>query len=251
MLKVRIIPTLLYKNTELVKGISFDSWRPVGSVIQAIKVYNIREVDELMFFDITATNESRHPDFTLIDDIADDCFMPLTIGGGITTVQDVEQLLKIGADKISICTSAALNTSIIRNIANRFGSQCIVVAIDVKKINSKYHICINSGSKILNKDPIEFSQEVEKMGAGEILLTSVDRDGTMKGYDTDILKQITKRVSIPVIASGGAGTYEHMYMAFSIGNVSAVAAASMYHFTHQTPLEAKKYLHDKGILVRL
>ncbi|MFX1277577.1 MAG: glycosyl amidation-associated protein WbuZ [Promethearchaeota archaeon] len=252
MLKVRIMPTLLYKDTTLVKGISFDSWRRIGYLMQAIKVYNIRQVDELIFLDITATKEGRGPDFLLVDDFAYECFMPLTVGGGIRNIEDVRKLLAVGADKISICSSAVFNPNIINEIANEFGSQCIVVSIDVKKHNNgEYEIYTHSGTKSTGLDPVEFALEVEKRNAGEILLTSIDRDGTMKGYDIQLIKKISSAVSIPIIASGGAGNYEHMLQAIRDGNANAVAASSIFQFTEQTPIEAKYFLKKNGINVRI
>jgi len=250
MLKVRMIPTLLYKDMGLVKGVAFDSWRPIGSLMQAIKVYNMREVDELLYLDISATNMKKSPDFQLIDDFADECFMPLTIGGGIRNIKDIEHLLKVGADKVSINTAAFLSTSLITEASNKFGAQCIVVSIDVKRIDSKYKVFIHSGKVATDMDLLEYAKMVEKFGAGEILLTSIDRDGTMIGYDNELIKYITSNVSIPVIASGGAGKYDHMLQAIKIAHASAVAAASIFHFTEQTPLQAKKYLRKRGIKVR-
>lgn len=252
MLKVRIIPTLLYKDVELVKGIGFDSWRRIGSAMQAIKVYNMREVDELVFLDITATQEGRHPDFELIDELADECFMPMTVGGGIRTVEDVRTLLKVGADKVAINTAAVENIELIKEVAKKFGSQCVVVSIDVKRHdNGKYEVFTHSGTQPTGIDPIILSKKVADMGAGEILLTSIERDGAMVGYDIELIRNVSKSISIPVIASGGAGEYEHMYQAITQGKASAVAAASIFHFTQQTPLEAKKYLSKHGIHVRL
>jgi len=252
MLKVRIIPTLLYKDTTLVKGIKFDSWRRIGFIMQAIKVYNIRQVDELIFLDITATKEGREPDYMLVDDFADDCFMPLTVGGGIRNIEHVRKLLAVGADKVSVCSSAVSNPDIINNIVDEFGSQCIIVSIDVKKHKKdEYEVYTHSGTKPTGLDPVEFAIDIEKRNAGEILLNSIDRDGTMKGYDIQLIKQITSVVSIPVIASGGAGKYEHMFHAIRDGNANAVAAASLFHFTEQTPIEAKKYLKEKKINVRI
>ena len=252
MLKRRIMPTLLYKDTTLVKGICFDSWRRVGSLIQAIKVYNMREVDELVFFDITASKENRTPDFALIDDFADECFMPLTVGGGIKTLEDIKNLLSVGADKICLNTSAVYNPSLIFSGADKFGSQCIVVSIDAKKHpDGNYEVYTHSGTNPTGKEPVELAKEAERMGAGEIMITSVDRDGTMLGYDLELIKAISSNVSIPVIASGGAGCYEHMLEAITIAKADAVAAASIFHFTQQTPKEAKEFLKNNNISVRL
>lgn len=251
MLKTRIMPTLLYKNTTLVKGVGFDSWRRVGSAMQAVKVYNMREVDELVFLDIAATREGRSPDFDLIDDLADECFMPLAVGGGIRSLDDVRRLLQVGADKIVVNTAAVNRPELIREIANRFGSQCVVVSIDARKNSRAGHeVYIESGTQPAGLGPVALAQRAESLGAGEILITSVDRDGTMQGYDIDLISQVEKAVSIPVIASGGAGSYAHMAEALRAG-ASALAAASMFHFTEQTPREAKLYLREQGFATRI
>lgn len=252
MLKVRVMPTLLFKDVGLVKGVSFDSWRRVGSAMQAIKVYNMREVDELVFLDITATRDGRPPDFGSVDELADECFMPMTVGGGVQTIDDVRRLLQVGADKVSINAAAVESPELIKEIAQKFGSQCVVVSIDAKRLsNGKYEVYTYAGTKSTGLDPVDLARQVEKLGAGEILVTSIDRDGTMTGYDIELTMRVSEVVSIPVIASGGAGTYEHMLQALVEGKASAVAAASIFHFTEQTPLEAKRYLSDRGIRVRL
>lgn len=251
MLKVRIIPTLLYNNDSLVKGIAFDSWRRVGGAMQSIKVYNLREVDELIFVDITATAQGRAPDFATIDDLADECFMPFTVGGGIRSVEDVRRLLQVGADKVSLGTAALLEPELVGAIAKRFGSQCVVVSIDVKQTPAGYEVYTHAGTRPSGLHPIELARRAEAAGAGEILLTSIDRDGTMTGYDLELIRGVADAVSIPVIASGGAGTYDHLVSAIVDGRASAVAAAAMFHFTQQTPLEAKRHLAAAGIPVRL
>jgi len=251
MLKTRIMPTLLYKDTTLVKGCAFDSWRRVGSLIQAIKVYNMREVDELIFLDITATKANRSPDFALVDDFADDCFMPLTVGGGITTVEDVRKLLLVGADKVSVNSAAVENKSLVSDISRQFGAQCVIVSIDYKIIDGVPIVHTHSGSKNTGINAYLWAEEVESLGAGEVLLTSIDHDGLMNGYDFKVLKEVANKLTIPVIASGGAGSYDHMFKALTECSADAVAAASIFHFTSQTPLEAKKYLHDNGVHVRL
>ncbi len=251
-LKVRIIPTLLYKDTGLVKGVGFDSWRRTGSAMQTIKVYNLREVDELVFLDITATIDGRSPDFETIDDLADDCFMPFAVGGGIRTIDDVRRLLQVGADKVVLNTAAIESPGLIQQVANRFGSQCVVVSIDAKKNDQgDYKVYTHSGKHVTDENPIQAARRAETLGAGEIIITSIDRDGTMTGYDINLTRQVNDAVSIPVIASGGAGSYEHMAQVLKEGRVSAVAAASIFHFTQQTPLEAKRYLRDAGFNVRL
>ena len=252
MLKTRIMPTLLYKDFELVKGVAFDSWRHIGSLMQAIRVYNMREVDELVFLDIAATLEGRRPDFELVDDFADDCFMPLTVGGGIRTVEDVERLLEVGADKVAINTQGVYDPDLIRAVATNYGSQCVVFSIDVKnRGNGAYEVYTHSGKRATGLDPVSLAKRAADLGAGEILLTSIDRDGTMQGYDLEITKRVSKAVSIPVIASGGAGNYDDMASVLIEGKASAVAVASIFHFTHQTPLEAKRFLSELGIKVRI
>lgn len=252
MIKTRIIPTLLYKDFTLVKGVKFDSWRRVGSLLQAIKVYSLREVDELVFLDISASIEGRPPDFQLVDDFADECLMPLTVGGGIKNVEDVKCLLRAGADKVVINTSAIADTNIVRDAVKQFGSQCIVVSIDSKKTGAGRHeVFVKSGTKAIGKSPEVVAKEMEKLGAGEILLTSIDNDGTMQGYDVELTKTVARSVSIPVIASGGAGNYRHMADVIIEAKASAVAAASIFHFTQMTPQEAKIFLKREGINVRL
>ncbi|WP_354634704.1 glycosyl amidation-associated protein WbuZ [Planktothricoides raciborskii] len=252
MLKIRVMPTLLFKNFGLVKSVKFDSWRRIGSVMQAVKVYNLREVDELVFLDISATPDGHPPDFDTVDEIADECFMPLTVGGGVRSVADVRRLLQVGADKVAINTAAVQNPELIQSAAQQFGSQCVVISIDVKQhSNGTYEVFTHAGTQPTGKDPVNWAKEVESLGAGEILLTSIDRDGTMTGYDIDLNKKVSHAVSIPVIASGGAGRYEDMASVLKEGGASAVAAASIFHYTQQTPLEAKHFLKDRGLKVRL
>lgn len=251
MLKVRVIPTLLWKEVGLVKGIGFDSWRRVGSVMPAVKVYNTREVDELILVEITATLQNRAPDYESLYDISAECFVPLTVGGGVRTVEDVKNLLRAGADKVAINSAAYDQPDLIRGAANRFGTQCIVASMDVRLMPDGSHQCFShSGTKPTGREAGEWALALETMGAGEILITSIERDGTMTGYDLDMVRTISKRVKIPVIASGGAGNYEQMYQVITEAGASAVAAASIFHFTQQTPLEAKRYLASKGIPVR-
>ncbi len=251
MLKVRVIPTLLFKDVGLVKGIGFDSWRRTGSAMQTIKVYNMREVDELIFLDITATPNGRPPDFAAIDDLADECFMPLTVGGGIQTLDHVRRLLMVGADKVAINTATVENPHLIRQIADRFGSQCVVVSIDFRRnADGKAEAFTRCGTKATGLDPVRLAKQAEDYGAGEILLTSIDRDGTMTGYDVEVTRAVSEAVSIPVIASGGAGSYDHMVEILREGKASDVAAASIFHFTQQTPLEAKRCLKQNGFAVR-
>lgn len=251
MLKVRVMPTLLYKDVELVKGVSFDSWRRVGSVMQAVKVYNLREVDELVFLDVAATAAGRGPDFALIDEIADECFMPLAVGGGVRSVEDVRRLLQVGADKVVLNTALFEVPGLVRQLAERFGSQCVVVSIDARRLPGGGHeVFTRAGTRATGRDPVSVAQEAEEQGAGEVLLTSIDRDGTLSGYDLELTAQVTAAVRVPVIASGGAGSAEHMARAVLEGGASAVAAASCFHFTQLTPREVKQHLGARGLRIR-
>jgi cyclase len=249
--KIRIMPTLLFKDVGLVKGVGFDSWRRVGSAMQAVKVYNMREVDELVFLDISATREGRPPDFESVDELADECFMPLTVGGGVRTLEDVRRLLQVGADKVAVNSAAIENPDLIRQIAHRFGSQCVVVSIDYRQSGGRSEVYTRVGLQPTGKSPVDWAREAEALGAGEILLTSIERDGAMCGYDVETARQVNQAVGIPVIAAGGAGSFEDMRVVIAEANVRAVAAASIFHFTQQTPLEAKRYLNEYGVPVRL
>ncbi|MHC1699597.1 MAG: imidazole glycerol phosphate synthase subunit HisF [Humidesulfovibrio sp.] len=252
MLKIRIIPTLLHKDLGLVKGVGFDSWRRVGAALQSIQVYALRGVDELIFLDINATTENRPPDFETVDDLADNCFMPLTVGGGVRSLEDLHRMLRVGADKVAINTAAVADPELISEAAQRFGSQCVVVSIDYRQHpDGRREVFTHSGTRATGLDPRELARRVADLGAGEILLTSVERDGTMAGYDIEGLAQVSAAVGIPVIASGGAGGYEDMYLAVAEGGASAVAAASIFHFTQMTPEGAKRHLASHGLPVRL
>lgn len=251
MLKVRVIPTLLWKNFGLVKGVSFNSWRRVGPVLPAIKVFNSRDVDELVLVDITASLQNNTPDYNSIIDFSDECSIPFTVGGGIKTKDHIIKLLHSGADKITINSSAYINPDLINISANTFGSQCVISSIDVKKMPDGSYSCFAfSGTKNMNINPVDWALELQDRGAGEILLTSIDRDGTMTGYELEIIERITKKLSIPLIASGGAGNYDHMIEVIKNAGASAVAAASIFHFTEQTPTEAKRALQNAGIQTR-
>jgi imidazole glycerol-phosphate synthase subunit HisF len=251
MLKTRVIPTMLWKDLGLVKGIGFNSWRRVGAVMPVVKIYNSRDVDELILLDITATNDGREPDEQSIKSFASECFVPLTIGGGIKKLSHIEYLLSSGADKVSINSQSYKDPSLIKKSSNYFGSQCIISSIDFKKIdNGKYSCFSNSGTKNMNREPVEWAKELEQLGCGEILLTSIELDGSQKGYDIEIIKKVSDAVKIPVIASGGAGSYDHMISAIKEGGASAVAAASIFHFTDKTPAGAKEAMKIKNIPVR-
>lgn len=250
--KIRVMPTLLFRDVGLVKGVAFDSWRRTGSALQAIKVYNMREVDELVFLDIRATPDGRAPDFAQVDELADECFMPMTVGGGIRTPDHIGQLLAVGADKVAINTGALATPQLIQDGAVRYGSQCIVISIDVRRHqDGRLEVMSHCGKQPTGRDPVEWAREAESLGAGEILLTSVDRDGTFEGYDVKLTRAVVDAVKIPVIASGGCGNYQHMADVLTHGKADAVAAASIFHFTEQTPREAKQFLRDQNFRVRL
>ena len=251
MLKVRVIPTLLWKQFGLVKGVSFNSWRRVGPVLPAIKVYNQREVDELVLVDVVAHQSDEDPDFESIDEFGQECFVPLTVGGGITCIEQVQRLLRAGADKVAVNTAAHANPDLVSSVASRHGAQCIVASVDVRRDgNGSWKCYSHAGQLPTGRDVVSWVRELEDRGSGEILITSIERDGTMSGYDLDLIAAVASAVNIPVIASGGAGNYQHMVEAVLQAGASAVAAASIFHFTEQTPAEAKKALAAVGIPVR-
>lgn len=250
MLKVRVIPTLLWKGVGLVKGTAFDSWRRVGPVLPAVKVYNTRDVDELILVDIVASGTGEPPDVESVADFADECFVPLTVGGGIRDTGHVQQLLHAGADKVSINSAAYQHAGLVGEVARRFGAQCVVISIDARREADSWRCYSHSGTRATGRHPVEWAMRAADLGAGEILITSIDRDGSMQGYDLALIEAVVRSVNVPVIASGGAGTYEHMRQAVQEAGASAVAAASMFHFTEQTPAEAKKALAAAGVAVR-
>ncbi|ANS84163.1 Putative imidazole glycerol phosphate synthase subunit hisF2 [Vibrio scophthalmi] len=250
MLKRRVIPTMLYADFGLVKGEGFNSWRRTGSVIQAVKIYNMRNVDELVFFDINATKENREPDYQLIHDVADECFMPFAVGGGIKTVEQIRKVLRAGADKVVLNTAVIEAPSIVREAAEVFGNQCIVVSLDVKLIDGEYRVFTHSGTTETQLTLVEAAKLAESLGAGELLVTSIDLDGTLKGCDLELFRLAVESVDIPVIGGGGVKDYQDMCEAFESTGIDAIASAAMYHFTEQTPNEAKVYLKSQGINVR-
>lgn len=250
MLKVRVIPTLLWKQFGLVKGVGFDSWRRVGPVLPAIKVYNQREVDELVLVDIAANETCDEPDYESIEDFSQECFVPFTVGGGITHIDQVQRLLRSGADKVVINSAAYDRPELITEVARKHGVQCIVASVDVRSDGSGWTCYSHSGSRSTGREVCSWVRELEDRGAGEILITSVDNDGRMQGYDLKLTSVVARSVSIPVIASGGAGSYRDMVQAVMDAGASAVAAASMFHFTEQTPAGAKKALQQAGVPIR-
>ena len=252
MLKKRIIPCLDVKDGRVVKGINFMNLKDAGDPVEQAQIYDKGGADEICFLDITASSENRKILLDKVSETAKSCFVPLTVGGGISSIDDIKNLLLAGADKVSINTAAVNNHNFIKESSIRFGSQCIVIAIDVKKVSdNKWEVFTHGGRNPTGIDIIKYAKVVENNGAGEILLTSMDRDGTKMGYDIELTKTISNLVSIPVIASGGVGNLDHLYRGFKLGLASAVLAASIFHYGNYTILEAKKYLSDKNIAIRL
>ncbi len=251
MLKKRIIPCLDVKNGKIVKGINFVNLIDAGDPVEQARIYDEQGADEICFLDITASNENRNIMLGVVKKTAKNISIPLTVGGGVRNLEDINKLLGSGADKVSINTSAVINEDLIKKSAKKFGSQCTVVAVDAKKANNKWEVFTHGGRKPTGKDVLKFVTKMESLGAGEILLTSMDRDGTKKGYDLDLTKKASTSLNIPVIASGGVGNLEHLYQGIKIGKASAVLAASIFHFGEHTILEAKQYLDSKGIPVRI
>ncbi len=251
MLKNRIIPCLDVKNGRVVKGINFLDLKDAGDPVEQAKIYSDGGADEICFLDITASNENRDTIYEVVDKTSKKCFVPLTVGGGVRSVEDISKLLSCGADKVSINTAAVQNASVVIESAKKFGSQCIVVAIDAKKNGDKWEIFTHGGRNNTGMDAIEFSRKMEESGAGELLVTSMDRDGTQVGYDIDLISKISSKVNIPLIASGGVGNLDHLVDGIKKGHASAVLAASIFHYGKHSVKEAKEYLNLKGIPVRI
>ncbi len=252
MLKTRIIPCLDVKDGRVVKGVNFVDLIDAGDPVESAKAYDAAGADELCFLDIAATVENRGTMFDVARRTAEQCFMPLTIGGGVRVPEDVRNLLLAGADKVSFNSAAVANPDVVADSANRFGSQCIVVAIDAKTVSpGKWEIFTHGGRKGTGIDAIEFAKLVESKGAGEILLTSMDRDGTRDGYNLPLTRAIADAVNIPVIASGGVGNLDHLVAGVTEGHASAVLAASIFHFGDYTIKEAKEHMAAAGVPVRL
>ena len=250
MLKTRIIPCLDVNNGRVVKGINFVDLVDAGDPVEQAMIYDAAGADELCFLDITASHENRSTIVEVVAKTAEKCFMPLTVGGGVRTVEDVRTLLIAGADKVSINTAAIQNPQLINDAANKFGSQCMVVAIDAKRVNKSYKIFTHGGRKETGISAIEWAKNAEASGAGEILLTSMDRDGTKMGFDLELTRAVADAVSIPLIASGGVGTLDHLAEGVTKGHASAVLAASIFHFGLYNISEAKAYLEKVGVAVR-
>ena len=247
MLKTRVIPTLLSRGGELVKGRGFNSDRIIGRILQSAKVHQMRGVDELILLDIGATPEGRGPDFALIDDITSECFMPVTVGGGVRSIDDIRDLLRSGADKVAINTAAVRTPGIVQEASERFGAQAVVVSIDVKA----GEVSTRCGSEMTGLDPVVWAKEVQRLGAGEIILCAVERDGMLEGYDRDLIDKVSRAVSIPVVASGGCSGYEDMADVLGTTQAHAVAAGALFQFCDATPKGAAEYLNARGFKVRL
>ena len=252
MLKKRIIPCLVVKGGRVVKGINFVDLIDAGDPVEQASIYNQNGADEICFLDITASSDKRDILLDTVKKTAECCFVPLTVGGGVRSIQDIRKLLLAGADKVSINTAAIKNPDLIKESANKFGSQCIVVAIDAKKTkNNTWEVFTHGGREPTQLNALEFAKLAQENGAGEILLTSMDRDGTKEGYDIELTKKISSSLNIPVIASGGVGNLEHLKDGIIKGGSSAVLAASIFHFGEYSIQEAKEYLKKENVPVRL
>lgn len=249
----RIIPCLDVHNGRVVKGVNFVNLQDAGDPVEIAAAYDKAGADEIVFLDITASSDARETVTELVRRVAKKVFIPFTVGGGIRSIEDFRAILREGADKVSVNSAAIMNPQLIREAADKFGSQCVVVAIDAKKRmdGSGWNIFKNGGRIDMNIDAVEWAVQAEKLGAGEILLTSMDCDGTKAGYDIELTRTISEKVSIPVIASGGAGTREHFYEALTRGQADAALAASLFHFKELEIREVKQYLHEKQVSVRL
>jgi cyclase len=250
MLTKRIIPCLDVKEGRVVKGVKFVDLRDAGDPVEAAVAYDAQGADELVFLDITASHENRSIMLDVVRRTAEVLYIPLTVGGGLRTVDDVRVLLRAGAEKVSFNTAALARPAVIREAAESFGSQCIVVAIDARREDARWGVYTHGGRRPTGRDAVEWAQEAVAQGAGEILLTSMDRDGTKDGYDLDLTRAIGEAVTVPVIASGGAGTLEHFREAFTEADASAALAASLFHFGTYTIAEVKDYLAERGVEVR-
>jgi cyclase len=251
MLKNRIIPCLDVKNGRVVKGINFVDLKDAGDPIEQAKIYSENGADEICFLDITASNENREIIYDVVKKASENCFVPLTVGGGVKSLEDISKLLVSGADKVSINTAAVNDKNLIKESSKKFGSQCIVVAIDAKQKHNSWEIFTHGGKNETGIDAIDFAKRMEGNGAGELLITSMDRDGTQKGYDIKLISEIEKNVNVPIIASGGVGNLEHLFEGIKYGKASAVLAASIFHYGKYSINEAKQYLDLKGIPVRI
>ena len=251
MLAKRIIPCLDVKAGRVVKGVNFLGLRDAGDPVEIARIYDRESADELCFLDITASHENRDIILDVVARTADQVFMPLTVGGGTNKLEDIRKLLRAGADKVSINTGAVVRPEFVREAAQTFGSQCIVVAIDAKRVDGHWEVFTHGGRNSTGLDACAWAERMERYGAGEILLTSMDRDGTKQGYDLELTRSISDRIGIPVIASGGVGNLEHIYEGLTRGGASAALAASIFHYREYSIMDCKNYLQSRGIAVRI
>ena len=251
MLAKRIIPCLDVTNGRVVKGTNFVELKDAGDPVEIARRYNEEGADELTFLDITASSDDRDLILHIIEAVASEVFIPLTVGGGVRVVGDIQRLLNAGADKVSINTSAVTNPDLVRDASDRYGNQCIVVAIDAKRVGDHWEVFTHGGRKATGLDAIEWARKMEQYGAGELLLTSMDRDGTKSGFDLELTRAISDAVDVPIIASGGVGTLQHLVEGVRDGRADAVLAASIFHFGQHTVGEAKRYLKQHGVEVRV
>ena len=250
MLRKRVIPCLLLRNGRMVKGKQFNDYRDTGNPVTAARIYNAQSVDELLFIDIEASKEERTALLHVIEEVSKELFIPFCVGGGIRNIDTIRMLLRAGADKVSICSAAFEDHDFIRQAVQIFGSQCIVVCIDFKKIGEEYIVYTHSGNKETSKNVIDYVYELNELNVGEIMLNSIDRDGMMVGYELEILKKVVEMTNIPVISLGGVGKLADFADAFTIAGVSAVSAASIFHFTDQSPIKANFFLKSTNVCVR-
>jgi cyclase len=251
MLTKRIIPCLDVKEGRVVKGTNFVNLRDAGSPVDNAKAYEEQKADELCFLDITASHEKRRTILQVVEQVAGEVFMPLTVGGGIHSIEDIREILLAGADKVTINTAAVERPELLREASEVFGSQCICIAIDAKAREGGFEVYTYGGRRATGIDAVAWAKQAEALGAGEVLLTSMDRDGTKIGYDIPLTRAISESVTVPVIASGGVGTLEHLYEGLVEGKADAVLAASIFHYREYSVMEAKRYLHERGVNVRL
>lgn len=250
MLKKRIIPTLLLKGRRMVKGKQFQNFRDTGDPISAARIYNAQKADELVFIDIEASADDRGLLLSIIERVAEECFMPFTVGGGVSTLKDIKSLLRAGADKVLINTAAVQNPALIASAAQEFGRQCLVVGIDVRREKNDWKICTHSGRQYSETSLSRHLQSMQACGVGEILINSIDLDGMMSGYDLNLLRLVRNQVACPVIALGGAGNFQHLADVLSAELADAVACASLFHFGDNNPIRARAFLKNKGIPVK-
>lgn len=251
MLKKRLIPSLLLHNGRCVKGQRFGEYRDTGNPLTAARIYDAQGADELIFLDIAASSDGRSTTLEVVEHVAEECFMPLCVGGGVRSLDDFQTLLRAGADKISINTAAVEAPELITAAAERYGNQCVVVSIDVRQIDGRYEVFTYAGKLPTGLDPVEWAQKAVELGAGEILVTSVDREGTMSGYDLDLVSGVADVVNVPVIANGGCGNLQDLVDAIKVGHADAVSCAAMLHFTDQSVIKARAHMTTYGVEVRV